>query len=69
MRLIANSSGGGIAGTLDSNYWKGQGERAGVEREYIVVDDLPEDSRDTESRWTSGELQRTGRLQRHVGDE
>lgn len=35
--LIINSSGGDIAGTLDSNYWKGQGERQGTEREYVVV--------------------------------
>ena len=35
--LIANSSGGGISGTLDSSYYKGQGERQGIEREYIVV--------------------------------
>ena len=27
---------GGIAGTLDANYYKGQGEREGTEREYIV---------------------------------
>lgn len=36
--LIANSSGGGIAGTLDSSYYKGQGERQGIEREYIVCE-------------------------------
>lgn len=35
--LIANSSGGGIAGTLDSSYYKGQGERQGIEREYVVI--------------------------------
>ena len=35
--MIANSSGGGIAGTLDSSYYKGQGERQGIEREYVVV--------------------------------
>ena len=35
--LIANSSGGGIATTLDSNYYKGQGVRQGIEREYIIV--------------------------------
>ena len=35
--LIANSSGGGIATTLDANYYKGQGVRQGIEREYIVV--------------------------------
>lgn len=37
--LIANSSGDGIVGTLDSSYYKGQGERQGIEREYIVVQD------------------------------
>lgn len=35
--LVANSSGGGIAGTLDSNYYKGCGLRQGIEREVIVV--------------------------------
>lgn len=35
--LIANSSGGGIAGTLDASYYKGCGERQGIEREYVVV--------------------------------
>ena len=32
-----NSSGGGIAGTLDANYYKGCGEREGIEREFIAV--------------------------------
>ena len=32
-----NSSGGGVAGTLDANYYKGQGEREGTEREFIAV--------------------------------
>lgn len=35
--LIINSSGNGVAGTLDSSYFKGQGERQGIEREYIVT--------------------------------
>lgn len=35
--FIANSSGGGVAGTLDSSYYKGQGLRQGIEREYLVV--------------------------------
>ena len=35
--LILNSSGGGVAGTLDGSYYKGQGLRQGIEREYIVV--------------------------------
>ncbi len=32
-----NSSGGGIAGTLDANYYKGCGERGGIEREFVAV--------------------------------
>ena len=35
--LVINSSGGGIAGTLDSSYYKGCGERQGIEREVVVV--------------------------------
>lgn len=35
--FVCNSSGDGVAGTLDSNYWKGQGERQGIEREYVVI--------------------------------
>lgn len=35
--LLINSSGGGIAGTLDANYFKGQGERQGTEREFVVM--------------------------------
>lgn len=35
--FIVNSSGDGVAGTLDSSYYKGQGERQGIEREYIVI--------------------------------
>lgn len=38
-RLIVNSSGNGIAGTLDSSYFKGCGERQGIEREYVVIAD------------------------------
>ena len=40
-RLIVNSSGGGIAGTLDSSYYKGQGLRSGIEREYLVIEKEP----------------------------
>ena len=35
--LILNSSGGGVAGTLDSSYYKGQGIRQGIEREFVVI--------------------------------
>lgn len=34
--FIANSSGDGIATTLDANYYKGLGARSGKEREYVV---------------------------------
>lgn len=34
--FMANSSGDGIATTLDANYYKGLGARSGKEREYVV---------------------------------
>ena len=37
MKMIANSSGNGIAGTIDSNYFKGTGTRRGHEREFVVM--------------------------------
>lgn len=43
--LIANSSGRGIAGTLDGSYFKGQGLRQGIEREYIVCETHRNDKR------------------------
>ena len=36
-KRFINSSMENIAGTLDGNYYKGQGLRQGIEREYIVV--------------------------------
>lgn len=52
--LIINSSGGGITTTLDANYFKGQGLRQGVEREYIAItnENTVSDKRrdDTENR-------------------
>ena len=52
---VVNSSGGGIAGTLDSHYWKGCGERQGAEREFVSVkkrgvDDLPTDNRASDGK-------------------
>ena len=35
--VIQNSSGGGIAATLDASYYKGIGARNGKEREYIAI--------------------------------
>ena len=35
--IIYNSSGNDIAGTLDSSYYKGQGLREGIEREYVAI--------------------------------
>ena len=45
--MIANSSGEDVAGTLDSNYFKGCGERQGIEREFVVI------SHDTSNRHDS----------------
>lgn len=36
--MICNSSGGDISGTLDANYYKGCGEREGIEREVICLE-------------------------------
>lgn len=35
--VVINSSGNGIAATLDASYWKGAGARNGKEREFIAV--------------------------------
>lgn len=35
--LIMNSSGDGIAAPLDASYYKGQGLRQGIEREYVMM--------------------------------
>lgn len=37
IHTVINSSGGGIAGTLDGNYYKGCGVREGIEREFVLV--------------------------------
>lgn len=70
MTAIYNSSGDGISGTLDANYYKGQGLRQGVEREYIVEiqDDISESDRSSDGKQPSGGLLRTGCIQRHVCD-
>lgn len=36
-QLVLNSSGDGIASTLDASYYKGQGLRQGIEREFVVI--------------------------------
>lgn len=58
--------GGGIAGTLDSSYYKGQGERQGIEREYII--ELSNGDRSADGKQPPRELLRTGCIQRYVGD-
>ena len=35
--FVANSSGDGIASPLDASYYKGQGLRQGIEREYVMM--------------------------------
>ena len=37
MKYLINSSGHHIASPLDASYWKGCGERSGVEREFVVM--------------------------------
>lgn len=37
IQFVANSSGDGIAAPLDASYYKGQGLRQGIEREYVVM--------------------------------
>ena len=36
--IVVNSSGDGIAATLDASYYKGQGLRQGIEREYLMIE-------------------------------
>lgn len=38
-RQVINSSGDGIATTIDASYYKGQGLRQGIEREFVVIVD------------------------------
>lgn len=35
--FVANSSGDGVAAPLDASYYKGQGLRQGIEREYVMM--------------------------------
>ena len=46
---FVNSSGGGIAETLDASYYKGQGFRQGLEREFIM----------TQSNWDGSQISPT----------
>lgn len=52
-KMILNSSGGGITAPLDSNYFKGQGLRQGIEREYIV-EIIGDDSRSSDPEDSDG---------------
>jgi hypothetical protein len=53
--VILNSSGGGIAGTLDSYYFLGQGSQGNIEREFVVVikDDIPKEDRTIDGKQPS----------------
>lgn len=52
-KMILNSSGGGITAPLDSNYFKGQGLRQGIEREYII-EIIGDDSRSSDPEDSDG---------------
>ena len=53
--LSSTVVGGGIAGTLDSYYFLGQGSRGNIEREFVVVikDDIPEEDRTIDGKQPS----------------
>lgn len=38
-KQVINSSGDGITTTIDASYYKGQGLRQGIEREYVAIVD------------------------------
>lgn len=63
--FVANSSGDGVAAPLDASYYKGQGLRQGIEREYVVMinESISNDNRSTVCKQPSGELHRSGRIQ------
>ena len=67
-QFVLNSSGDGIAAPLDASYYKGQGLRQGLEREFVVImnESVSEDNRMPVCKHTSGQLQRTGCLQRYA---
>ena len=60
-KRFVNSSGGGIAKTLDASYYKGQGFRQGTEREYIVV--ISESDRPIDGEQSSRIVLRSGCVQ------
>ena len=64
--LIVNSSGDGIATTLDSHYFKGCGEREGIEREYVAYERIPNENRGIVCEQPSRELHRAGCVQRYA---
>ena len=41
MKYLINSSGNDIAAPLDASYYKGQGIRQGIEREFVVMECYP----------------------------
>ena len=63
-------NGGDIAGTLDSNYYRGCASGGGREREvvYWVNDELSESDGSRDCRSASRQLQRPRRIQRYAGD-
>lgn len=64
---IENSSGDGIASPLDASYYKGQGLRQGIEREFVLIhESLPNDHGSAVCEQPSGELHRTGCVQQHA---
>ena len=66
--IVINSSGGGVAATLDSNYYKGCGLRQGVEREFVVIvnESVSENNRRVMCEQPSGKLHGSGCIQQYA---
>ena len=67
-RQVINSSGEGITATIDASYYKGQGLRQGIEKEYVVIIDegIPGDHWSVMRQQPSWKLYRTGCVQQYA---
>ena len=67
-RMTACYGGGNVSQTLDASYYKGQGLRAGIEREFVVMinESISNDNRSAVRKQPSGELHRSGRIQQYA---
>ena len=65
--VLINSSGDGIATTIDANYYKGCGQREGLEREYVMIyESISNDHGSVMCEQSSGQLHGTGCVQQYA---